>query len=167
MCTIKKIFLGVLVSSSTLLFAHEDNTIKKNIEQYVAQLYQQKPYLKPVPAYLTMPTMEAQSTKNRSVSFIKKYGLDLGMLAYCAYNMIRKHQQIYAQNALDSSNHSWIQKKLFYFIPNHMVTVSHHTTFFLDSLEIIFKAFLVKTLIKILFFCVTLPSEHKKIIVTN
>lgn len=163
MCTVKKIFLGVLVLASTLLFAQEDTNATKNIEQHIAHIYAQKPYLKPTPSYLTLLSTEQYPTKqNRSLTFIKKYGLDLGMLAYCAYSILHKHQQIYSQNTFDSSNGSWIQKKLSYIIPHHMINVSHHTTFFLDSLEIIFKAFLVKTLIKIVLFCVTLPSEQKK-----
>lgn len=142
------------LTKHSLSFLHTKN---KSIEQHVAQLYAQKPYLQHYhmqrpPAIIT-PSIPLHERFKKYITFFSKYGIDFSMLLYCSYAIYTKHSEIYAENA-DLTKNSGLKNKILEYIPKNIINAPKHTCFFFDSLEIIIKAFVVKTIIKLLIFFV-------------
>ena len=137
----------------SLSFLHNKN---KSIEQHVAQLYAEKPYLQHY--YMQQPLQNTSSVPlhkkfKKYITLFSKYGIDFSMLLYCSYAIYVKHSEIYAENA-DLTKNSGLKNKILEYVPKNIINAPKHTCFFFDSLEIIIKAFVVKTIIKLLIFFV-------------
>ena len=127
---------------------------EKSIEQHAAQLYFEKPYLQ---HFLSereyeKPTTTTLKKRFRKMSkFLSSYGLNLGMFTYCSYKIYEKHGEIYGTENMPL-NKGGLKETILTYIPSNIINAPKHTSFFLDSVEIIVKAFVLKTVIKLLIF---------------
>lgn len=150
----------LLIAFSTTLATKKDNLTslfkeKKSIEQYVAQIYAEKPHLQ---HYFNQPLqhnseISLQEQLQKYTNLFSKYGIDFSMFLYCSYAIYSKHSEIYAENAALTKK-SDLKNKILEYIPRNIINAPKHTCFFFDSIEIILKAFIVKTIIKLLIFFV-------------
>ncbi len=150
-----------LTFSTTLLATTKNDSLvllfKKNrtMEQHVAHIYAEKPHLQ---HYLHQPLQNSSEISileklQKYTNFFSKYGIDFSMLLYCSYAIYTKHGEIYDENA-DLTKKSDLKNKILEYIPKNIINAPKHTCFFFDSIEIILKAFIVKTIVKLLIFFV-------------
>lgn len=159
--------LGILIVNVSIHLIAEDRNAtsskrsfsflktNKSIEQHVAQLYHEKPYLQHYQLQHSLPPLpstDMHTTLKQYLSWLSK-GIDISMFLYCAYIIYNKHSEIYAENA-DLTKNRTLQSKILQYIPKHIINAPKHTCFFFDSLEVILKAFIIKVIVKLLIFLV-------------
>ena len=79
-------------------------------------------------------------------------GVFLGNVNVAKSNEIyEKHGEVYGTE-LSALKKGGFKENILAYIPSNIINAPKHTSFFLDSVEIIVKAFIVKTIIKLLIF---------------